>query len=221
VKLKKFLLGLTCGIALTATTAVYASNTINAILFPAKYIFNGQEKKLDSEYVTLNYNGHAYVPIRFLAENMGSIVGYDENTRTIKVNYSTDSMQIVKANSYSLAVPKTWTVDIQQDNVYFYIDGKEIGGLEIEGYIPPDTIYFPNHSELIEKNTLDGYFTTVVRASFKRTQPAASQDPTVTKETRFYFLIDNKELAYDLYFNQEYIDEQTMINIAKSLALIK
>lgn len=46
VKLKKFLLGLTCGITLTATTAVYASNTINAILFPAKYIFNGQEKKI-------------------------------------------------------------------------------------------------------------------------------------------------------------------------------
>jgi len=61
VKLKKFLLGLTCGIVLTATTAVYASNTINAILFPAKYIFNGQEKKLDSEYVTLNMNSESTV----------------------------------------------------------------------------------------------------------------------------------------------------------------
>ncbi|MNI10803.1 hypothetical protein D3C73_639290 [compost metagenome] len=89
--LKKFLLGLTCGIAFTATTAVYASETINTYLFPVKYVFNGQSKELDNEYTTLNYNGHAYVPIRFVAENMGSIVGYDESTQTIRINYNTDS----------------------------------------------------------------------------------------------------------------------------------
>lgn len=51
------------------------------------------------------------------------------------------------------------------DSVRFSIEGKEIGGLEIEGYI------------------------------------------------------EDKKLAYDLYFNQAYIDEQTMMNIAKSLKL--
>ncbi|SED10877.1 hypothetical protein [Paenibacillus sp. GP183] len=40
--MKKFLIGLTCGIALTATTAVYASDTIQAYLFPAKIEINGQ-----------------------------------------------------------------------------------------------------------------------------------------------------------------------------------
>lgn len=219
--MKKFLLGLTCGIALTVTTAAYASDTIQTYLFPVKYVFNGQSKELDSEYTTLNYNGHAYVPIRFVAENMGSNVGYDENTQTIKINYNTDSTQLIKTKSYSLAVPKTWTVDIQQDTVLFFLrDGKEIGGLEIEGYIPPDTVFFPNHSELIEKKTLDGFFTAVIQASFNRTQPAASQDTSVTKETRFYFLINDKKQAYDLYFNQEDVDEQTMINIIKSLTLI-
>jgi len=219
--LKKFFLGFILGIILSVTATAYASDTFNSIVqFPVKYIFNGQEITLDDEYVTLNYNGHTYVPIRFMTENMGATVDYDEKTQTIKANYDTDAMQLVKTDSVSLAVPKTWTVDLRQGHVYFYLNGKEIGGLEIEGYYPPDTIYFPNHSELIEKKTLDGFFTTVVQATFQRSQPAASQDPTVTNETRFYFLIENQELAYDLYFHQENVDEQTMINIANSLMLM-
>jgi hypothetical protein len=87
--LKKFVLGLMCGIGLTATTAVYAADTIQAYLFPAKFVFNGQDKELDSEYTTLNYNGHAYVPIRFIAENMGATVGYDDELKKITVDYET------------------------------------------------------------------------------------------------------------------------------------
>jgi hypothetical protein len=74
--LKKFVLGLICGIGLTVTTAVYASNTIQAYLFPVEYEFNGQTKQLDSEYTTINYNGHAYVPVRFVAESLGVGVRY-------------------------------------------------------------------------------------------------------------------------------------------------
>ncbi|MCY9696084.1 stalk domain-containing protein [Paenibacillus alginolyticus] len=85
--MKKFVLGLICGIGLTATTAVYAADTIQAYLFPAKFVFNGQDKELNSEYTTLNYNGHAYVPIRFVAENMGATVGYDDELKKITVDY--------------------------------------------------------------------------------------------------------------------------------------
>lgn len=74
--MKKFLLGLVCGMGLTATTAVYALETIQAYLFPVRYEFNGQAKELDSEYATLNYNGHAYVPVRFVAESLGVGVRY-------------------------------------------------------------------------------------------------------------------------------------------------
>jgi hypothetical protein len=48
--MKKFLLGLTCGITLTATTAVYASDSIQAYLFPAKIEINGQSKELVWRY---------------------------------------------------------------------------------------------------------------------------------------------------------------------------
>jgi len=110
---------------------------------------------------------------------------------------------------------------VHQDNVYFYSNGKEIGGLEIEGYIPPDTIHFLNHSELTEKKTLDGDFTTVVQASFQRSQPSAPRDPTVLNETHFYFLMEHEEPAYDLYFNQDDVDQETMLRIARSLTLLK
>ncbi|MEK3724820.1 hypothetical protein [Paenibacillus sp. FSL H8-0034] len=59
--MKKFFLGLACGILVTASTATYASDTIQAYLFPVGFELNGQEKKLDNEYAILNYKGHAYV----------------------------------------------------------------------------------------------------------------------------------------------------------------
>ncbi|KRF10188.1 hypothetical protein ASG89_01220 [Paenibacillus sp. Soil766] len=74
--MKRFILGLICGMGLTATTTVFASDTIQAYLFPVKYEFNGQIKQLDSDYTTLNYNGHAYVPVRFVAESLGVGVRY-------------------------------------------------------------------------------------------------------------------------------------------------
>lgn len=84
--MKKFVLGLICGIGLTATTAVYASDTIQAYLFPANFVFNGVSKQLDSkEYVVLNHNGHAYVPVRFVSESMGALVKYEDTTKTISI----------------------------------------------------------------------------------------------------------------------------------------
>jgi hypothetical protein len=85
--MKKFVLGLICGIGLTATTSVYALDTIQAYLFPAKFVFNGVNKVVEaSEYVVLNHQGHAYVPIRFVAENMGALVNYKEDTKTIQIS---------------------------------------------------------------------------------------------------------------------------------------
>ncbi|MDQ0878886.1 hypothetical protein QFZ77_007545 [Paenibacillus sp. V4I3] len=93
--MKKFVLGLICGIGLAVTTGVYASDTIQAYLFPAKFIFNGETKELDTkEYVVLNHNGHAYVPVRFVAENMGALVKYEEATKTIQIKETSLSKKL-------------------------------------------------------------------------------------------------------------------------------
>jgi hypothetical protein len=50
-------------------------------------VFNGQSKDVDNEYTTLNYNGHAYVPVRFVAEHMGGNIRYEESSKSIMINY--------------------------------------------------------------------------------------------------------------------------------------
>ncbi len=84
--MKKFIIGLVLGIILTASTAAYASDTIQAYLFPAKYVINGEEKSIGEEYASFNYNGHTYVPIRYIAENLGAAVVYDDASKTITVD---------------------------------------------------------------------------------------------------------------------------------------
>jgi hypothetical protein len=39
-----------------------------------------------NNYVTLNYKGHTYVPVRFIGENLGAIVSYDDTSKTIYLN---------------------------------------------------------------------------------------------------------------------------------------
>ncbi|WP_281889038.1 stalk domain-containing protein [Paenibacillus sp. YYML68] len=89
--MKKFAMGVITGCVLTLTTTAFASELIQAYKFPVSYVFNQETKPLTDEYVTLNYNGHAYVPIRFIAEHTGMKIGYDEENRQILVNYGVPS----------------------------------------------------------------------------------------------------------------------------------
>ncbi|UUZ83513.1 hypothetical protein LJK88_06540 [Paenibacillus sp. P26] len=101
--MKKFLFGICVGIVLTLSTAAYASDSIQALLFPAKIKINGQDKKLDSEYQILNVNGHAYVPIRYVAENTDINIGYDDDTQTILLAYGNKSIKDMNNNDVSVS----------------------------------------------------------------------------------------------------------------------
>lgn len=79
MKKRTFVTGLLAGAILaSATTAFASSDFIQAALYPVKFIINGKEQKLPDEYSILNYNGHAYVPIRFVTEQLGGNVGFIE-----------------------------------------------------------------------------------------------------------------------------------------------
>ncbi|MEI7024982.1 stalk domain-containing protein [Paenibacillus sp. y28] len=66
----------------------YSSDTIQALLFPVKLLFNGEQKTPGEAYSILNYKGHTYVPIRFVAETMGANVTYDEAAQSIEIKYN-------------------------------------------------------------------------------------------------------------------------------------
>ncbi|HWO95590.1 stalk domain-containing protein [Paenibacillus ehimensis] len=100
--MKKILLGMIIGTLLTVSTTLYASSSIQAIIFPAKIKVNGQEKHLDDGYQILNVNGHAYVPIRYVAENTGINVGYDDVSQTIYLAYGNTSIQDNAKSSISI-----------------------------------------------------------------------------------------------------------------------
>lgn len=92
--MKKIVIGMVLGAGLTLSTAVYASEAIQAIKYQVSFLFNGVSKQLDGdEYTVLNYNGHAYVPIRFVAESMRAQVAYNETEQQISITYGTPKEQ--------------------------------------------------------------------------------------------------------------------------------
>lgn len=84
--MKKFILGLIVGAVIFSGTRINASDVLNVVLFPAKLIINGEPVTM-SDGVILNYNGSAYVPVRFVAESLNARVGYvDGPERIISIN---------------------------------------------------------------------------------------------------------------------------------------
>ncbi|MCL6458150.1 MAG: copper amine oxidase N-terminal domain-containing protein [Gorillibacterium sp.] len=99
--MKKFVFGLFCGIIVSISSVAYASDSIQALLFPAKFLVNDVKvDPHDGGYEVLNYDGHTYVPIRFVAENMGSKVVYDDASKTIMID---NGFNIVDMNNIYMA----------------------------------------------------------------------------------------------------------------------
>ncbi|KEO82831.1 copper amine oxidase N-terminal domain-containing protein [Tumebacillus flagellatus] len=65
----------------------YKSGPIAAQTQEVHFVFNGQEKTLDSGYAALSYQDHVYVPARFVAENLGALVQWGEHEALVNVAY--------------------------------------------------------------------------------------------------------------------------------------
>jgi len=124
--MKKFLFGLSFGILISITSVTFAadSNKIEALIFNAKYVFNGIGKSLTSDYKTLNIDGNTYVPTRFIAENIGSVIDYDASTQTISINST--STQTIKSEVTSRAEDNNFVLSLYSSKKAFkhteYID---------------------------------------------------------------------------------------------------
>lgn len=109
--MKKLWLGMILGIALSLSSIAYAADTIQALLFPVKFEFNGEARAMDAEYDTLNYKGHLYVPVRYVADNLGATVVYDE------------SQGKVAFRSGELTIPDSVTKGIAAGNIILTKEG--------------------------------------------------------------------------------------------------
>lgn len=123
---------------------------------------------------------------------------------------------------YELTTPEDWSIrTLPFSSLSFEKNGNVIGGVDVVEYYPDQPIYQlrSNHTEVIESKKLEGYFTEAVLEKLKQTPPAASGDLTVTESTHIYFILKDKNKAYDLHFKTQDVDEQTALTIAKSLKL--
>lgn len=83
---KQFIAGVVVGgVLLTSGNALANNAVIPTITNWVKYTFDGVEKTLPSSYTTLNYEGHTYVPARFIAEELGAEVEWDDATKTVEI----------------------------------------------------------------------------------------------------------------------------------------
>jgi hypothetical protein len=78
---RSLLVGMLVGVGLSACTVTFASDSLQAYLFPSKVIFhvNGLANNADvSGDPVINYNNKAYIPLRLFAESIGAKVNYQD-----------------------------------------------------------------------------------------------------------------------------------------------
>lgn len=91
MKIKKSVLGIgmILGIILTMSVQVFAAPTIEKIQAyinrDMTFTFNGKAVVLDPEYQVLVYNDRSYVPVKFVAENLGATVDWNNDTKVISI----------------------------------------------------------------------------------------------------------------------------------------
>lgn len=97
---KQFISGVIVGGLLLSGGNVLANgSSLPSITNWVKYKFNGEEKQLPSGYTTLNYEGHTYVPARFVAEELGAEVDWDVNSNTVIIKNKLENSPVQSENN--------------------------------------------------------------------------------------------------------------------------
>ena len=81
--MKRFVAGLLIGASLMTGVGYAAGAKIEVSFRPLKYYFDGVEKVPASDKAGFIYNSTTYVPLRFIAEALGSEVTWDEKSNSI------------------------------------------------------------------------------------------------------------------------------------------
>ncbi|MDQ0878925.1 hypothetical protein QFZ77_007584 [Paenibacillus sp. V4I3] len=78
--MKKFISGIIVGIGISACTVTFASESLQAFLFPSKVTFHNKgetkEVSFSNDDPVINYNNKAYIPLRLFSETLNGKVIY-------------------------------------------------------------------------------------------------------------------------------------------------
>jgi hypothetical protein len=181
IYLKKFILGVLVGAVASFSTVAVASDSIQALIFPAKININGVTHDLNNDYRILNVDGHAYVPIRYIAENTGTIVGYDQNNQVISLAYGQINLQDPNDKSISIGdlvvEPNSVNLEVLQGHIkvdraatsyvnltieFYDKDGKLLGSTDLSDDFKPGIQSFKTTNSGFNST---GYTTVKVRVN--------------------------------------------------------
>lgn len=85
-RLQGILIGLIIGIALCSMVfAEQITETISVIFDDYRLYIDGKEAVYSDDSKPMNYNGRIYVPLRFVSENMGKEVSWEEQTKSVYI----------------------------------------------------------------------------------------------------------------------------------------
>lgn len=157
---KHFFAGAIVGGVLLSGGNVLANNaSLPSITNWVKYKFNDEEKTLPMGYTTLNYDGHTYVPARFIAEELGAEVEWDDKTKTVSIEKKIETDDTSKEDqSESIEVEdETEQQEPSQEQTKVYEElpvSKTINGVRVEVYsVEQDYEYTKMY--VIVKNTTE------------------------------------------------------------------
>lgn len=90
------------GVVALAFILTAGTSAITVLMFPGKFIFNGQFEDVEEEHGILLYNDRAYVPLRHAAELLGAEVFYDHEDKQISI-YQMDGRRLISEINASTA----------------------------------------------------------------------------------------------------------------------
>lgn len=92
--MKKFISGLVVGALISGCLSAYASGgTLIEVFYGVKNIVINNQPKMPTQKPFI-YNGATYVPLRFVADNLGQDVNWDAKTKTIYIGQNVQGVTI-------------------------------------------------------------------------------------------------------------------------------
>ncbi|SNS43947.1 Copper amine oxidase N-terminal domain-containing protein [Anaerovirgula multivorans] len=88
IKIRYLIIGIVIGVSIMSSALVFANTPITAwVASNIGFYFNDQFTELPQGYDVILHNGRVYTPARFVAEELGAEVVWDEATNRIYINY--------------------------------------------------------------------------------------------------------------------------------------
>ncbi|WP_462410658.1 hypothetical protein [Neobacillus sp. Marseille-QA0830] len=123
--------------------------------------------------------------------------------------------QEVQLDHLKLTVSSKWKVEKGLDSAAFSIDGKPVGLIESLAYSDSLEALLPNQSIVSNKQKLE-------QLPFEAYQVTTSSDAVQSaskKETHIYIFVEPKKEVYDMHFDANAVNQETILEMVKSLSI--